>query len=145
MMRADSSYAELVKNFFRRGDSGDFPVDMFAPNFEFFYPKFGIGRGVEDFFEMARGVMTTRARSQHHLENLVFTENGRRVAVEGTTEGTSDRGVEWRGGLTSGGRFCTVFVFNEANLITRMYIYLDPDVTGEDERRFLWPKRTNTT
>jgi hypothetical protein len=61
--------------------------------------------------------------------------------VEGTTEGSDREGTAWYGGQTPGGRFCSIFIFNNAGLIERMYIYVDPDFTGKHEGRFLWPDR----
>jgi len=63
--------------------------------------------------------------------------------VEGTTEGTDHAGTEWRGGHTAGGRFCSVFSFGADGLIERMYVYLDPDYTGQDTARFVWPARAS--
>jgi hypothetical protein len=39
--------------------------------------------------------------------------------VEGTTHGADREGVEWSGGKTAGGRFCSVFEFR-GPLIARM-------------------------
>ena len=46
-------------------------------------------------------------------------------------------GVEWDGGRTAAGRFCSVFEFR-GPLVARMHIHLDPDYTGRDEDRFPW-------
>jgi hypothetical protein len=65
-------------------------------------------------------------------------QKGNLVVVEGTTEGESAGGKQWSGGITPGGRFCSVFAFGEHGLIERMFIYLDPDYLSEDKPRFLW-------
>jgi SnoaL-like domain len=137
-----SSRTDIAKSYFRRVDSGDFPTEYFTADFEFYVPKFGIGRGASSFHEMVRGVQPTRVQSCHHHESLQFIEAGNKLVVEGTTEGLGLNNVAWCGGKTPGGRFCSVFEFDEQSLIKRMYIYLDPDFTSADKDRFLWPQRS---
>ena len=137
-----SSKTDIGKSYFRRADSGDFPTEYFTADFEFYVPKFGIGRGVSAFLEMARGVQETRVHSRHHYDSLRFIEAGDILVVEGTTEGLGRDNVAWCGGKTPGGRFCSVFEFDERSLIRRMYIYLDPDFTSADKDRFLWGQRS---
>lgn len=132
---------DSVKDYFRRVDAGDFPVELFTSDFEFYVPKFGRGRGVADFYELARGMQETRVRSSHHREALQFIDAGDKIVVEGTTEGLGVDNVDWCGGKTPAGRFCSVFEFNDIELIKRMYIYLDPDFGSADKDRFLWPHR----
>jgi hypothetical protein len=132
-----------VKEYYSRVDSGDFPAELFTDNFQFFFPKFGIGRGAAEFFEMADGMMRHRVRKiSHHASDMSFVELGNHVLVEGTTEGTGFDGVTWHGGRTPGGRFCSVFVFEDTGLISRMHIYLDPDYTSADKSGFVWPERS---
>jgi hypothetical protein len=57
------------------------------------------------------------------------------------TAGNDGDGRIWDGGKTPGGRFCSVFDFADDGLISRMFIYLDPDYTSLDRDRFHW-KRT---
>jgi hypothetical protein len=78
----------------------------------------------------------------HHLDTMLFIEQGNCVAAEGTTEGTDVHGVEWHGGRTRGGRFCSIFLFGQSGLIERLRIYMDPDCTGGHKEGFLWPKRS---
>jgi hypothetical protein len=137
-----TSKTDIAKSYFRRVDGGDFPTEYFTADFEFYVPKFGIGRGVSSFFEMARGVQATRVHGHHHYDSLRFIEAGDILVVEGTTEGLGRDNVVWCGGKTPGGRFCSVFEFDERNLIRRMYIYLDPDFTSADKDRFLWGQRS---
>jgi hypothetical protein len=135
---------DAVKAYFRRIDQGDFPVELFTAEFEFYVPKFGIGRGLDAFFELARGIQPTRVRSGHHQDTLQFIDAGNTIVVEGTTEGLGTDNVEWCGGKTPGGRFCSVFAFNAEGKIARMYVYLDPDFTSADKDRFLWPERAQS-
>jgi len=132
-----SSRITSAARYFRGVDAGIFPAELFSADFEFFYPKFGVARGVQAFTRMAEGVRQALVSSRHHQDRLDFMEAGNRVIVEGTTEGIDRDGVEWCGGKTPGGRFCSVFEFNDDGLITRMYIYLDPDLTSKDSTRFI--------
>jgi hypothetical protein len=135
------SKVDVVRAYFHRIDRGDFPAELFSVDFEFYMPKFGIGRGLNSFLELAQGVQATRVRSSHHHDTLRFIDGGNMIVVEGTTEGLGCNNVEWCGGRTPGGRFCSVFEFNDADKIKRMYVYLDPDFTSADKERFLWPQR----
>jgi hypothetical protein len=138
-----STRIDRIKEYFRRADAGDFAAELFTENFQFYIPKYGLGHGASEFFEMASGMQKNRIRSiSHHIDNLIFIEQGNQVAVEGTTEGTGVDGVEWHGGQTPGGRFCSVFAFNADSLIERMHVYLDPDFTSRDKAAFFWPDRS---
>lgn len=138
---ANATNAETVRVFYRLLDAGNPPFHLFAAAFQFHYPKFGIGRGVEEFVELAMGTRTNISRMSHRIDNILTAEGGNVVTVEGATEGADAKGKEWRGGETSGGRFCTVFCFNPEGLIERMHIYLDPDFVGEHNEGFRWPNR----
>lgn len=136
-----ASNAETVREFYRLLDAGNPPFHLFVAGFQFHYPKFGIGRGIEEFVELARGTRANISRMAHRIQNVFVDEGGKSVVVEGATDGTDAQGIDWRGGETSGGRFCTVFGFNPDGLIERMHIYLDPDFTGEHNEGFRWPNR----
>jgi hypothetical protein len=136
------SRLEAVKKYFHDIDDGSFPEELFTHDFEFWMPKFGIGRGTDAFMELARGVQSRMVRSSHRYDTFKYIEGGDAIVVEGCTQGLGTDNVEWCGGRTPGGRFCSVFEFDEADRIRRMYIYLDPDITGTDKERFFWPERT---
>lgn len=139
--QAKASRAETVREFYTLLDAGTPPFHLFASDFQFHYPKFGIGHGVGQFVELAMGTRKAVSRIAHRIDNLLIATEGALVAAEGVTEGTDSEGKEWRGGETPGGRFCTVFDFNADGLIKRMHIYLDPDFTGEHREGFRWPDR----
>lgn len=138
-----SRQVAVVLEYFRRIDAGEFAAELFAQQFQFYFPKFGVGHGTAEFMEMAGGLMiTTVKQAEHDLERLIFIEQGNKVAVEGTTKGTALDGTVWHGGRTAGGRFCSIFSFDADGLIDRMHIYLDPDYAGRDQDRFVWPPRS---
>ncbi|HEX8030139.1 MAG TPA: nuclear transport factor 2 family protein [Vicinamibacterales bacterium] len=131
-----STQKATVVRYYEQSDAGRFPADLFTEDFEFYVPKFGVGRGIKEFETMASGVSMKQFR--HAIGEMLIVEDGRNVAVEGTSEGVTGTGVEWRGGRTPGGRFASLFRFNAAGLIERMYIYLDPDFAGDHAAGFRW-------
>ena len=140
MSSPDGSRAnsDRVRTYIQRIDRGDFPAEMFADGFQFHVPKFGIGHGVAEFMEMAAGFMPAYHGVSHVID--LIAESGGIVVLEGRTSGEDAEGVTWRGGETPGGRFCSVFDFDDAGLIARMHIYLDPDYTSRDRERFRWDR-----
>ncbi|MGY2488428.1 nuclear transport factor 2 family protein [Cupriavidus sp. CP313] len=135
---ASSAKKAAILRYYEQTDAGQFPADLFTEDFEFYVPKFGVGRGVKDFEEMASRANVKQFR--HDIAEMLLVEEGRNIAVEGTTEGVTGNGVNWRGGSTSGGRFASIFAFNGAGLIERMYIYLDPDFDGAHAAGFRWDR-----
>jgi ketosteroid isomerase-like protein len=137
-MASTDSPVDVVRAYYARLDSGQADLaDLFDPDCLFYFPKFGIGRGMESFSELISGLLTRIKSLQHRQAQLLFIVDGHRVAVEGTTSGEMKDGKTWAGGDTPGGRFSSIFEVR-AGLITRMFVYLDPDYAGEDENRFLW-------
>ena len=134
--------AGIVRDFYKASDAGVFRAELFVEDFEFIYPKFGLGHGVDEFRQMVAGIRAIRRRTVHHHDDFIVIESERRVVVEGGSEGVGQDGVAWCGGQTPGGRFCTVFTFNDADLIESMHVYLDPDVTGADHERFVTKDRS---
>lgn len=130
--------SELVRQYFERGDAGSPDLlDLFSDNIEFYFPKFGVGRGKQEFGEFAAGLFGSLNHLAHDFEALHITECQHLVIVEGTTVGETAEGIAWSGGSTPGGRFASVFELS-GGLITRMYVYLDPDYGSVDKARFLW-------
>jgi hypothetical protein len=133
-----TAMVDAVKAYFRSSDRGEFPAQLFTPDFEFYFPKFGVGRGLEEFYELAGGMAAAGARVTHQHDQFTFILGDRQVVVEGTTRGLGLDGGRWSGGETPGGRFCSTFQFTDGGLIDRMYVYLDPDYTSADKPRFRW-------
>lgn len=122
-------------------DSGASPAHLFDKDFQFYFPKYGVGRGLVEFAELADGARSMVDRMFHRIDDMLILADGNHVVVEGTTEGSDKGGKEWRGGQTPGGRFCSIFSFNSVGLIDRMHVYLDPDYTGQHLDGFKWPNR----
>jgi hypothetical protein len=135
-----SALIEIAAEYYRRGDAGQANVvDLFTEDVEIFFPKFGVRRGKAAFFELAGGLMSSLKSIAHYKNDLTYVVTGNTVVVEGRTHGETRDGSKWEGGKTPGGRFCSVFEFS-GHLISRMYIYLDPDYGSVDRARFLWPE-----
>jgi hypothetical protein len=127
-----------VEQYFVRADAGRADVlDLFSDDVQIYFPKFGVATGKSAFGELASGLLGSLKAIAHYISDFNYVVGSNSVVVEGATHGADREGVEWSGGNSAGGRFCSVFEFR-GPLITRMYIYLDPDYTGRDENRFLW-------
>jgi hypothetical protein len=137
-MPYNDQHLESARAYFSELDSGRIPGELFAPDFEFYFPKFGVGQGFEELGEFAFGLMAAGLKVTHHRDRLKYLTSGSQVVVEGTTYGDDRVGQSWNGGETPGGRFCSVFDFNDAGLIQRMYVYMDPDYTSVDRDRMRW-------
>src|SRR4030081_1390204 len=83
-----SPRVKAVQEYYRRLDAGEFPADLFAKDFQFCFPKYGVGHGAAAFSELFSGMMCAVKRVAHHLDTMLFIEQGNCVAAEGTTEGT---------------------------------------------------------
>jgi hypothetical protein len=129
----------LAEEYYRRADAGRPDLlDLFTEDVELFFPKFGVRRGKAALGELANGLLGSLKSIEHDRQGLSCVAVGQIVLVEGTTHGETRDGTQWEGGKTPGGRFCSVFEFR-GHLISRMYIYLDPDYGSADRARFLWP------
>lgn len=113
-------------------------LSLFADDAEVYFPKFGVGRGRDGLAGIGGGLMTMVQSIGHDTITFRFVEQGDQVVVEGTSSGTTADGVQWRGGSTPGGRFCSVFDVRDGK-IQRMYVYLDPDYGNADADRYPWP------
>jgi hypothetical protein len=133
-----SAKRAAVLRYFERTDAGEFPAELFTPDFQFYVAKFGVGRGHGAFLEMAGNAGVRQIA--HNPADLLLIEEGDHVAAEGLTEGVTADGVEWRGGRTPAGRFASVFSFNRDGLIERMHIYVDPDFAGDHKAGFKWSR-----
>jgi ketosteroid isomerase-like protein len=140
----DRQQIALAQEYFRRVDAGraDLP-DLLTEDVEFYFPKFGIGRGKAAFGELAAGMGRVFEFVEHDYRGYSFICSGTTLVVEGTTRGELKNGRSWAAGETPGGRFCNVFQFR-GDLISRVYIYLDPDYGSEDTSRFLWGREGRT-
>lgn len=138
-----SSQIETVKEYYMRSDrlSPDL-LDLFTDDFTFYYPKFGVGCGREDFKVFADGLLSSAKTIVHPIGSMRFVEQGATIVVEGLVEGELHSGARWKAGSSAAGRFCSVFDFREG-LISRMHIYVDPDYGSMNSSGFIWGRNRN--
>ena len=137
-MATTDSPRMLVQAYYDRLDAGrNDLLDLFSEDCQIYFPKFGVARGKSGFSALLAGLLTRIKSIQHDRRNLLFIVDGNRVAVEGTTNGELTNGAAWAGGRTPGGRFSSIFEVKDG-LISRMFVYLDPDYGSDDQARFLW-------
>ena len=140
----DGQNIAIVKEYFRRADAGGADLlDLMAEDVQLYFPKFGVTSERKAFGEMAAVMGGAFEWVEHDFSTYNFISAGSHVVVEGATRGAMKDGKSWSGGETPGGRFCNVFEF-KSGLISRVYVYLDPDYTGEDSERFRWGREGRT-
>jgi hypothetical protein len=128
----------VIREFFIRSDAGREDVlDLMVDDVEFYFPKFGFGRGKAELKACAGGVGATLRGILHVQDSLYFIEGPNELVVEGLSNGETATGERWIGGQTPTGRFCGVYRFR-GSLISSLHTYLDPDYGSADKDRFLW-------
>ena len=122
--------------------SGGSILDLFAPDAQVYFPKWGMARSKEQIQKLFSDVGGTLKSIAHHYSGLnwIFT-GGDLVVCEGTSHGEHVDGP-WSAGDPEwgAGRWCDVFEIRDG-LIRRCFIYLDPDYAGKDTARYPWLKR----
>ncbi|MGK5533748.1 nuclear transport factor 2 family protein [Streptomyces sp. URMC 129] len=142
-MTAPSDAEAIVRSYFTLADARDPGVlDLFDDDVEFYFPRFGVGRGKAQLAVFVAGFRALVDEIKHRENGFLFTVSGDRVVVEGTTEGRIST-ARWSGGETPGGRFCSVFDLAGSRIV-RMYIYLDPDYVAAHDPGFRWPAGRDT-
>ena len=135
---ATSDLVAVARDYFRLLDAGSPELlGLFTEDFEFYYPKYGTGKGAEQLMEVVAGLGKRVERAEHDVSTYLFVAQGNHVVVEGTTRGVLTNGDTWAGGETPCGRFCNVFDFRDGK-ISRVAVYLDPDYLSEAKSAFLW-------
>ncbi|ASU83699.1 hypothetical protein CDO52_13700 [Nocardiopsis gilva YIM 90087] len=133
----DEQRKSVAFEFFRRFDRGGDVLDLFDEHADAWFPKWGVAHGRQAIGRMFGDVSQLFDSISHNLEWLKFYVAGDVVIVEGTTQGVTAKGIEWRGGVTHGGRWADVMEIRDFK-IQRLFIYLDPDYGGEDTDRYPW-------
>jgi len=126
-----------VDTYFKKVDAGEFDSEyygLFTEDVELYFPKFGFGKGIEGMKQFAVAMSGFLQGLTHDIENFNYITSNDMLVVEGTEKGISIDGKEWPDNTTAFGKFCNVFEF-EGELIKRLHIYVDPDVTSEDAVR----------
>jgi ketosteroid isomerase-like protein len=134
---SDDDRREVVLSYFRRIDRGEEILSLFDPDADVYIPKWGVARGHDEVERLYKDLGSLFTEISHNPEYLNLVVDGNLVAAEGLTSGTATGGVKWLGGQTLAGRFLNIFEVRH-HLITRCFIYLDPDYAGADTERYPW-------
>jgi len=121
--------------------SGGSIFDLFAPDAQVYFPKWGVAKGRQQIEILFLDVGSKLKSITHHYSGMNWIlSGGDTIVCEGTSHG-EHAGGEWRAGDPDwgAGRFCDVFEIRDG-LIQRCFIYLDPDYAGQDTERYPWIK-----
>jgi len=128
---------QAVITYFKKVDSGDASyLDLFDESVKFFFPKFGTTQDKDSLIAFGERIGSSLGSIWHDIDNFNIIVSGQTVVVEGQEGGTMKDGTVWPDKQVSQGRFCSVFEFT-GKLITRMYVYVDPDFPSNDTERIL--------
>jgi len=122
--------------------SGGSIFDLFAPDAQVYFPKWGVAKGREQIEKLFGDVGSRLKSIAHHYSGLNWiSSGGDTIVCEGTSHGEHVEGP-WRAGDPDwgAGRFCDVFEIRDG-LIQRCFIYLDPDYASKDTERYPWIKK----
>lgn len=132
---AQDHKVNTVLSYFRKVDSGDGSyLELFDDNIDFFFPKFGTAIGKDALIRFGERIGSSLSSIWHDIDNFNIIVSGQTLVVEGQEGGTMADGTIWPDNKVSQGRFCSVFEFKD-ELISRMYIYVDPDFPSVDSTR----------
>lgn len=123
--------------YFRKVDAGEFDsgyYNLFTEDVELYFPKFGFAYGKAGIRKFGETMVGFLKGLTHDIGNFNYIISGNTVVVEGTEKGVTIDDKTFPDNVTTFGKFCNVFEF-EDDLIKRVHIYVDPDVTSEDEVR----------
>jgi ketosteroid isomerase-like protein len=109
-------------------------LDLLSDDVEFWFPKFGRVRGRDGVRRFSAVMARAISSLAHDQASFRVHEAGSVIIVEGTERGTTADGRQWPDGRVSEGRFCNVFEV-AGGRITRLFIYLDPDLGSDDHDR----------
>ncbi|WP_196779999.1 nuclear transport factor 2 family protein [Malaciobacter molluscorum] len=121
--------------YFKKVDNGDSSyLELFTDDVDFFFPKFGQKKGKEALFEFGNRIGNSLRSIWHDIDGFQIMSVDNKVVVEGQEGGVMSDGTSWPDNNISIGRFCSVFEFT-GKLISRMYVYVDPDFPSRDLER----------
>jgi len=136
---------EYLKAFDNGGvtSSGGSILELFAPDAQVYFPKWGIANGRDQIGQMFGDLGARLKFIVHHYDSFNWIFSGSDLVVcEGTSHGEHVDGP-WRAGVpeSGAGRWCDVFEIRDFQ-IQRCFIYLDPDYGGKDAGRYPWLNKT---
>jgi ketosteroid isomerase-like protein len=133
----DEQRISVAKEFLLRLDAGGDTLELFDEDALYYFPKRGMMRGKKEISEFFVQLGSLIAAIEHHAAYFNIIVQGDLVVIEGTSNGMTTDGVEWRAGQTHAGAWCDVFEIRDFK-IHRLSTYLDPDYAGADTARYPW-------
>lgn len=133
----DEQRKGIALEYLKRLDRGESMFDLFDDHAEVYFPKWGVAVGRAQYEKLFMDLGRIVARFKHDLAYINVIQQGDMVVIEGTSNGATHAGVEWRAGVTQAGRWCDVFEISNFK-IQRCFIYLDPDYESADTARYPW-------
>lgn len=133
----DEQRKSVALEYLKRLDRGENILDLFAPDAQVYFPKWGLATGRNEIEALFGDLGSILKSIRHDYAYFNYVHQGDTVVVEGTSYGATAQGVEWRAGVTHSGRWCDVFEIRDFK-IQRVFIYLDPDYAGADTARYPW-------
>ena len=150
MTMTDEQRKSVILQYFRAFDNGGTAPDgssileLFAPDAQVYFPKWGIATGREQIGKMFADLGARLVSITHDYAHFNWVFSGSdTVVVEGVSHGEHVDG-KWRAGdpTWGAGYWCDVFEVRDW-LITRCFIYLDPDYGSADVERYPWLSRAS--
>lgn len=133
----DEQRIGVAKEFLLRLDTGRDTLELFDEDALYYFPKRGMMRGKAEIAAFFQQLGSIIAKIEHHAAYFNTIVQGDLVVIEGTSNGMTADGVEWRAGDTLAGAWCDVFEIRDFK-IHRLSTYLDPDYAGADTARYPW-------
>lgn len=133
----DEQRVSVAKEFLLRLDLGRDILELFDDDALYYFPKRGLMRGKKEIAEFISQLGTFISTIEHHAAYFNVMAQGDLVAIEGTSNGVTADGVEWRAGQTHAGAWCDIFEIRDFK-IHRLSTYLDPDYASADTERYPW-------
>src|SRR5260370_8205898 len=93
---ANTAQKKATREYFVRIDASRPDLfDLFTADFQFYFPKFGVGGGRAEFEILAGGLIGTFCSFAHDLDSFRYIEEKPSVASEGRTHGPTSDGANF--------------------------------------------------
>ncbi|MBA8838729.1 nuclear transport factor 2 family protein [Ochrobactrum sp. RH2CCR150] len=133
--RTRDDYVWLAQQFLDVSDARGDVLALLTDDIQFSFPKWGTVHGKAQLLQFFQDMSQHVAAMSHPAEHRRFIVDGPLVCVEGLTRGQMQNGKTW-----NAGRFSTVYEF-DGDLIKRIDVYTDPDMTDETRDNYPWLHR----
>ncbi|NPC55923.1 nuclear transport factor 2 family protein [Caenimonas soli] len=129
----------LCREFLKTMDAQGDVFALLTDDVELLFPKWGLARGKEDLGRLYQSLGPYIRSISHDASSFRYLSDGDRVCIEGVSSGELVDGRKWQPDGGTAGRFCTTFQVRD-RLISRVFIYIDPDYTDQTAGFYPWRK-----